>query len=1296
MVWFVAIYSFRQSVVSGGSGRSAVAAAAYRHAAVMVCEATGRTNDFSAKRGGIHSELAIPTDAPAWIRASLGIADPQAHHLEGAAAVTASEILWNAVEMGEKRIDARFATDLIVALPRELTEAQNIELIRSFVALNYTAHGRVADWAYHAPEDKQHNPHAHIMTTVRPLTETGFGPKTVAQIDADGEPIRSDKGAIAYAKWAGSKPELMAVREAWASAVNVALAEAGLEISVDHRSFKDRGIVGIEPTTHHGLVHHIGSVREHDAHVQADLATRARNFQALVANPSLVLDHITREQSTFDTRDVARFIHRHAGEGDDFASLLRRVGALPELVTVQAQIHDPETNRVVQRERFTTVAVLEREAAMIEAAERRAADLSFAVDPERKEAAIERAQITQGFAYTAEQRAAVDRLTQPTGLSPMVGIAGAGKSTVLRAVGEVYVAEGVSVYGAALAGKAADNLQISSGIESRTLASWELAWSSGRDQLQPGSVFVIDEAGMVASAQMARVMAELDSFGAKVILVGDARQLQPIEAGAAFRSIAAETGYVELTEVRRQERSDHAEASILFGAGDAKSALNIYHGNDTFRPHNRREDALSAAIEGWHSDWRANVDVVMLAHTNNDVRDLNMRARAAIQAEGGLTDERSMLTARGQRAFAVGDRVMFLENDRQLAIRNGSIGMVERFEDGVMYVAIPDRTEAVAIGAGGYINVDHGYASTIHKSQGSTHDRVHIVASGMMDAQLTYVALSRHREEVTMHVPLESFTRPGASTLATVADAMERLAADKLKDTSIDYRTTVDYIEARRALEAERAIAPVPQTLLDRFRVFLADRGLPDPAEVLHSVRAFAAEVLNRARVPDASAQIIVPDHVLHADRGAIAALSPSADLGAAIARLDHVQQHSAAMNHEGLARRSAFRAAENELTLMRSSDALRAYAERVALVVTPTLVVAIGRDAEAVVADDRLAHLPEPTRIALRENWTSVHAVSRAAWELGLLETVRSIDTGFRQERTASATIAAYEASIREPVVATVAQTAHVPVPAPIPEPATPPSPFLAAITHWPVSVEQAVQRTLEAHPRVTGFHDSARKLAAIVWRDPEAAMTKILAELPEGFRERRIVVDDIAANPQTYGELNGGRTMLMRPDATRQAAIERAPSFSQAIAEIGEAIELLRPSVHANEVAWRERMAKPLPSLSPEATRIVETLVMAYGMKRPDREPAHQIALQAIANKEVLAEVKAWRRELDLRLEGPDALSRIPETSSPKAKEIHATAERVEIALKEAQNTASIEIAREKSLHISLKRDIGIDIDI
>ena len=135
----------------------------------------------------------------------------------------------------------------------------------------------------------------------------------------------------------------------------------------------------------------------------------------------------------------------------------------------------------------------------------------------------------------------------------VVGFAGAGKSTMLAAAREAWEAQGYQVHGAALAGRAAEGLEESSGIASRTLASWDRSWQNERHQLGRGDVLVVDEAGMVGSRQLARFVGEAEVRGAKLVLVGDHEQLQAIGAGAPFRAIAERIGHASLGEIKRQQ-----------------------------------------------------------------------------------------------------------------------------------------------------------------------------------------------------------------------------------------------------------------------------------------------------------------------------------------------------------------------------------------------------------------------------------------------------------------------------------------------------------------------------------------------------------------------------------------------------------------------------------------------------------------------------------------------------------------------------------------------------------------------
>jgi ATP-dependent exoDNAse (exonuclease V) alpha subunit len=111
--------------------------------------------------------------------------------------------------------------------------------VRDFVASHITAKGMVADWVYH---DAPGNPHVHLMTTLRPLTEDGFGAKKVAVLGPDGKPLRNDAGKIVYELWAGSAEDFNAFRDGWFVCQNKHLALAGLDIRIDGRSYEKQGI----------------------------------------------------------------------------------------------------------------------------------------------------------------------------------------------------------------------------------------------------------------------------------------------------------------------------------------------------------------------------------------------------------------------------------------------------------------------------------------------------------------------------------------------------------------------------------------------------------------------------------------------------------------------------------------------------------------------------------------------------------------------------------------------------------------------------------------------------------------------------------------------------------------------------------------------------------------------------------------------------------------------------------------------------------------------------------------------
>jgi Ti-type conjugative transfer relaxase TraA len=465
--------------------------------------------------------------------------------------------------------------------------------------------------------------------------------------------------------------------------------------------------------------------------------------------PALALDAITQGQATFINRDLAMFVHRHSDGKEQFDRVMAAVKAAPELVALG------KDGRGEQR--FTSRTMIETEQRLEQATIQLDARRHHGVGDRYREAALARA-AERGMILSPEQRSAFDHVTSGKDLGVIVGYAGTGKSAMLGVAREAWEAEGYHVQGLALSGIAAENLESGSGISSRTIASIEHQWAQDRDRLTDRHVLVIDEAGMIGTRQMERVISEAQKSGAKVVLVGDPEQLQAIEAGAAFRSVTERHGSVEITAIRRQREDWQRDATRHLATGRTAEAVRAYEDAGHVHVAHSRAQASADLIDRWDRDRQAHPDAsrFILTHTNDAVHDLNLAARARLRAAGGLGDDIMIAAERGRRDFAVGDRIMFLKNERSLGVKNGSLGLVQSATAARMAVMLDDG-RSVAFDIKDYAYVDHGYAATIHKAQGVTVDRVHVLATPGLDRHAAYVALSRHRTSVDLHYGQDDF-----------------------------------------------------------------------------------------------------------------------------------------------------------------------------------------------------------------------------------------------------------------------------------------------------------------------------------------------------------------------------------------------------------------------------------------------------------------------------------------------------------------------------------------------------------
>ncbi|MGA9600405.1 MAG: AAA family ATPase, partial [Methylocystis sp.] len=468
------------------------------------------------------------------------------------------------------------------------------------------------------------------------------------------------------------------------------------------------------------------------------------------------------------------------------------------------------------QDRFTTREMIEIEQRLHRAAELMAERKRHEVDGRDREAALARAQ-ARGLVLSVEQADALAHITDRRDLDVVVGYAGTGKSAMLGVAREAWEVAGYQVRGMALSGIAAENLETGSGIASRTIASMERGWGQGRDRLTARDILGIDDAGMVGTRQLERVLSHAADAGAKVVLVGDPQQLQSIEAGAAFRSIFERHGGAEIGEVRRQREDWQRDATRDLATGRTGETIHAYDRHGMLHAAASREDARKNLIERWDRDRQASPDKsrIILTHTNDEVRALNEAARERMRKAGDLGDEVRLAVERGERSFARGDRIMFLQNERGLGVKNGTLGTIQHVSPQSISVRTDDGRE-VSFDLKDYDRIDHGYAATIHKAQGMTVDRTHVLATPGLDAHGSYVALSRHRDGMDLHYGRDDFADQDRLT--------QTLSRDRAKDMASDYERldpAQDYAERRgitfRARVAEIVRKIVPERVRDMF-----------------------------------------------------------------------------------------------------------------------------------------------------------------------------------------------------------------------------------------------------------------------------------------------------------------------------------------------------------------------------------------------------------------------------------------------------------------------------------------------
>ena len=393
------------------------------------------------------------------------------------------------------------------------------------------------------------------------------------------------------------------------------------------------------------------------------------------------------------------------------------------------------------------------------------------------------------------QRAAADAMLDARRLTLVTGKAGTGKTFTLKAVATEWRARGVRVLAGAPSGKATAELQGIRGVQAHTLAMWEARWARGEVPTEP-FVFIMDEAGMVGAGTWSRIQSRVWALGGKLIAVGDPDQLQPVSdvPGWALAERAS-GGPVVIDNVMRQHNIfDRLAVEQLARGGDqVLPALAYYEAEGCLKLTSEvLADPIGALARDYVAAGNAPLSTndedrpretrrIALGYSNRDVAALNDHIRQMMTAEAALSQDTgdasttvhrfdpaterlygqiirtfSTQDGMGQRTatdrwLAVGDRVMATAALNAFDIPTSSFGTVVATHDDLLEVLFDGQNTITPLGEREWACLDYGYAATIHKAQGLSADDVFVLAHRRMHRHALYVAMSRHRDRLSVY-----------------------------------------------------------------------------------------------------------------------------------------------------------------------------------------------------------------------------------------------------------------------------------------------------------------------------------------------------------------------------------------------------------------------------------------------------------------------------------------------------------------------------------------------------------------
>jgi conjugative relaxase-like TrwC/TraI family protein len=419
-------------------------------------------------------------------------------------------------------------------------------------------------------------------------------------------------------------------------------------------------------------------------------------------------------------------------------------------------------DRTLEERRWSTPELLAVEQRLVAAATDRTGEQAAVASHQ----AVRDALVAHPTAGPDQQAMVRDLCQGGAGVALVVGRAGTGKTFALGIARHAWQLDGYRLLASAPTGIATMSLQ-EEGFEDVATCDQLLGdLDRGQEQLDAHAVLVVDEAGMVGSRKLARLLDHAQQVGAKVVLVGDDRQLAAIDSGGGFRALRLRLGASELTENRRQHQAWEREALDLVRSGLVEEAVAAYQAYDRVVCADSKPAATLALLQDWWVAWQQadhdpTQEVVVLAARRAEVDRLNTACQELLAAQGRLGAEQLQVE---DLKLAIGDRVVCGKNAiSELGVANGSRGTIAALDAQARTLTIRlDGSDGRELtlprsyldGRGrGERNrrVDLAYATTGHRAQGLTRGRALVRLTGSEDVNWLYVQLSRARQDTRLY-----------------------------------------------------------------------------------------------------------------------------------------------------------------------------------------------------------------------------------------------------------------------------------------------------------------------------------------------------------------------------------------------------------------------------------------------------------------------------------------------------------------------------------------------------------------